>query len=73
MNERISQIITIVLNNRIVCLDTNIQGVYNKFMEVEPNFWNYHKLYRKFQSENYFIFSVDDKEYHIEITTKEKL
>lgn len=73
MNDRIKEIITVVLKNQVLCVDTNFKALYNKFIKIEPNSLKYHTLFRRMKKDNYFIFSVDDKEYHIQITPKEKL
>ena len=68
MNIQISQIITIILNNRIVCVDTNIRDLRKQFLKIEPEFWKYDRLYARLRKEPYTLFETEGKEYHIELT-----
>jgi len=67
MNERISQVIVITLNQRLIAVDTNTAGIHRKFKDVEPNFWGYDKLHKLLKSNDYLLFTIDNKTYHIEI------
>ena len=67
MNERISQVIVIILNNRLICVDTNTASIHRKFITIEPSFWKYDKLHRLLKTNDYLTFIIEDKTYHIEI------
>lgn len=67
MNERISQVIVIILNNRLVCVDTNTSGLHRKIKTIEPSFYGYDKLHKLLKTNDYLTFEIEDKTYHIEI------
>lgn len=71
MNKHINQLITAVLNNRVVYADTNLKNFRDKFAELEPSFWKYHKLYSKLKNIDIIEFDVDDKKYFIQMIKAE--
>lgn len=72
MNDRIKQIITVVVNNRIVSAETNVSATYRNIKSLEPSIYSYEKLYLQLKKEDYLTFKVDDKTYHIEVTKNKK-
>lgn len=67
MNNQISLIVTILLNNRVIVADTGIKGAWLKMLKIEPSFWKYARLYARLQKNEYTTFEIEDKTYHIEI------
>lgn len=72
MNKHINQIITAILDNKVIYLDTNLKSFRNKFAELEPTFWNYYKLYPKLKKSSRVVFEVDDKKYFIQMIKAEE-
>lgn len=70
MNNQTSKILTVVLNNRVVCADTNLKSLREQFLKIEPTFWKYDRLALRLRKSDKTIFFVEDKEYHIQITKR---
>jgi hypothetical protein len=71
MNKHINQLITAILDNRIIYADTNLKSFQSKFSELEPSFYNYFKLYHRLKKESIIVFEVDDKKYFIQLLKSE--
>jgi hypothetical protein len=72
MNERIKQIITVVLNNRVVSAETNLSATHRNIKTIEPLMYSYEKLYLQFKNKDYITHSINENTYHIEITRNKK-
>lgn len=71
MNKHVNQLILAILDNKVIYADTNLKSFTNKFLELEPDFWNYYKLYHKFKKENLLVFQSGEKKYFIQFLKAE--
>lgn len=72
MNNQTSKILTVVSDNTVICADTNLKSLREKFLEIEPSFWKYDRLALRLRKSNKTIFYSNDKEYHIQMIKAEK-
>lgn len=63
MNERITALYVAILNNEVVCFDTNLKDFIIRFSKIEAQAKKYDHYYRRFRSESKFTQTLDGKEY----------
>lgn len=67
MNKHVKQLFAAVLDNEIVCAGTNLKQFRDDFLEIEPDFWDYYKLYPKIKKYQKAEFISGDKKYLIQV------
>lgn len=72
MNDRISQIITVVLNNIVLSAETNFAATHRFLKENLPKMYHYRKFLDEVKSKDSFTITVEEKVYHIQIIRNEK-
>lgn len=48
MNNQLRSLYVAILDNEVVCVDTNLQAFHKEFSKIEPDFYHYRTLSRKF-------------------------
>ncbi|WP_422105558.1 hypothetical protein [Winogradskyella sp.] len=54
MNNNITSLYSAVIDNRVVCIDTNLKDFHNAFEKICTDCRNYQWFYRQFQAADYF-------------------
>lgn len=67
MNDRISQIITVVLNNIVLSAETNFSATHRFLKENLPKMYHYRKFLEEVKQKDLIKIESDDKTYHIQI------
>lgn len=66
MNHQLRSLFVAILNNEIVCVETNLSAFQREFEKREPGFRTYKQLLHKFKSERHFATEIKEKTYYFQ-------
>jgi hypothetical protein len=66
MNERIGALYVAVIDNEVICFETNLKLFVTLFTASVPKARNYDWFYRAFKKEKRFSQIIDSKEYYFQ-------
>lgn len=63
MNPNLKALYVAIVDNEVVCFDTNLTKFYKQISNMESSVKPYQWLYREFSKNNRFSLTLSDKEY----------
>lgn len=66
MNHQLRSLFVVILNNEIICVETNLSAFHRAFDKIESGFKTYKQLIHKFKTERYFPLEIKDKIYYFQ-------
>lgn len=66
MNERVSKLYVAIVNNEVVCFETNLKRFAMLMVKIEPSSRNYDWFFRSFKKDAKFQLTVNDKVYYFQ-------
>lgn len=66
MNNNLRDLYVAIVNNEIVCFETNLKEFQIAFEKMEPSTRNYQWFYREFKKTTYFKLELSGKDYYFQ-------
>lgn len=66
MNKHLVAVFTAIINNEIVCHETNLLAFHGAFKKIEKIIPAYQVFYRRFLKTDRFTLTLSGKEYHFQ-------